>query len=160
MKMKQYFFLMRLHKPIGIFLLLWPTLWALWLAGHHHPDIFLVMIFVSGVIVMRSAGCVINDIADRDFDKHVARTRARPLTSGKITVKEALILFLILMLIAFVLVLFLNRLTILLAFVGAIIASLYPFLKRVTYFPQLGIGVAFAWGVPMAFAAQNDVINL
>jgi 4-hydroxybenzoate polyprenyltransferase len=160
MKIKHYIFLMRLHKPIGIFLLLWPTLWALWLAGKGHPDIFLVVIFVLGVIVMRSAGCVINDFADRDFDKHVARTKTRPLTSGKISVKEALILFFILMSIAFILVLFLNRFTIMLAFVGAFLASLYPFLKRFTYFPQLGIGVAFAWGVPMAFAAQNNVITL
>lgn len=157
---KNYAVLMRLHKPIGIFLLLWPTLWALWLAGHGHPPISLVIIFVLGVIVMRSAGCVINDLADRHVDKHVARTRERPLASGKITVRAALMLFFILMLIAFGLVLFLNQLTILLSIAGAIFASLYPLLKRITHLPQIGLGIAFAWGVPMAFAAQNNVISV
>ncbi len=159
MKLKEYAQLMRLHKPIGIFLLLWPTLWALWLAGRGHPDMKLVVIFILGVVIMRGAGCVINDFADRDYDKHVARTRLRPLTAGKISVREALFLFLILMLTAFVLVLFLNRLTIGLSLAGAMIAVFYPFLKRFTHFPQLGIGIAFAWGVPMAFAAQNNVIT-
>lgn len=157
---KNYAVLMRLHKPIGIFLLLWPTLWALWLAGHGHPSISLVIIFVLGVVVMRSAGCVINDLADRHVDKHVARTRERPLASGKITVRAALMLFFILMLIAFGLVLFLNQLTILLSIAGAIFASLYPLLKRITHLPQIGLGIAFAWGVPMAFAAQNNVISV
>ncbi|HSW93157.1 MAG TPA: 4-hydroxybenzoate octaprenyltransferase [Gammaproteobacteria bacterium] len=157
--MKHYFLLMRLHKPIGIFLLLWPTLWALWLAGSGDPTLSIVMIFVAGVILMRSAGCVINDFADRDFDKHVSRTRERPLTLGKITTRNALILFFILMAMAFGLVLFLNKLTILLAFLAAAIAMIYPFLKRFTHFPQAGIGIAFAFGVPMAFAAQNNVIT-
>ncbi len=157
--MKNYIRLARLHKPIGIFLLLWPTMWALWLAKPGVPDVSLIVIFVLGVIVMRSAGCVINDFADRHFDKHVARTKDRPLTSGKITTRSAGILFFILMLIAFGLVLFLNRFTILLAFAGALFASVYPFLKRVTHLPQVGMGVSFAWGVPMAFAAQNNVIT-
>lgn len=159
MNLKQYVFLMRLNKPIGIFLLLWPTLWALWLAGRGHPDSFIVMIFILGVIVMRSAGCVINDFADRNVDKYVARTRSRPLASGKVSVRETLILFFILMLIALILVLFLNRLTFFLAILGAIFASLYPFLKRVTSLPQLGLGIAFAWGVPLAFAAENNVVT-
>ncbi len=160
MKIKHYALLMRLHKPIGIFLLLWPTLWAVWLAGHGEPAISIIIIFILGVIVMRSAGCVINDFADRHFDQHVARTRERPLTSGKITEREALILFLVLMTIAFVLVLFLNQETILLACVAAILASVYPFLKRITHLPQLGLGLAFAWSVPMAFAAQNVSMSL
>lgn len=159
MNIKQYVFLMRLHKPIGIFLLLWPTLWALWLAGLGHPNPFIVMIFILGVIVMRSAGCVINDVADRQVDQFVTRTRLRPLAAGKVSLHEALILFLVLMLIALALVLFLNSFTILLAFVGAFLASIYPLLKRVTHLPQLGLGIAFAWGVPMAFAAENNVIT-
>ncbi len=158
--MNKYLRLMRFHKPIGIFLLLWPTLWAVWLAGHGHPDISMVFVFVVGVIVMRSAGCVINDFADVHFDKYVARTCDRPLATGEITKKQALVLFSILMLIAFSLVLFLNRLTILLACAAAVIAVIYPFLKRYTHLPQLGIGVAFAFGVPMAFAAQNNVVTL
>lgn len=160
MKLKQYALLMRLHKPIGIFLLLWPTLWALWLASSGHPSVYIVGIFVLGVVVMRSAGCVINDLADQNVDKFVARTRERPLASGKVNTKDALILFSILMLIAFILVLFLNRFTILLSLVGAILATVYPLLKRVTHLPQLGLGLAFAWGVPMAFAAQNNEVTL
>lgn len=160
MSFKNAFLLMRLHKPIGIFLLLWPTLWALWLAGSGHPRVFRVIIFVLGVVIMRSAGCVINDIADRDFDKHVTRTRERPLTAGKMTTREAIFIFLVLMMMAFILVLFLNSLTIMLAFIAATIAIIYPFLKRLTHFPQAGIGIAFAFGVPMAFAAENNEITL
>ncbi len=160
MKIKYYAQLMRLHKPIGIFLLLWPTLWALWLAGEGHPELKNVIIFVLGVIVMRSAGCVFNDIADRNFDKYVTRTRARPLAAGKITVRESCVLFVVLMLIALLLVSFLNPLTILYALLGAIISMIYPFLKRFTHFPQLGIGIAFAWGVPMAFAAENNQVTI
>jgi len=159
MQLKQYIYLMRLHKPIGIFLLLWPTLWAVWLAAHGHPSMRVVIIFVLGVIIMRSAGCVVNDLADRHIDKHVARTRERPLTAGKIAVREAILLFFILMLMALGLVLFLNPLSIFLALVGAIFASIYPFLKRLTHLPQVGLGIAFAWGVPMAFAAQNNVVT-
>ncbi len=160
MNLKNYVYLMRLHKPIGIFLLLWPTLWALWLAGAGKPDFGIVSIFIAGVIVMRSAGCVINDFADRHFDKHVKRTRERPLTSGKVTTKEALILFIVLMSAAFLLVLSLNDFTIMLAWIGALLAIVYPFLKRVTHLPQIGLGVTFAWGVPMAFAALNNLLTM
>lgn len=157
-KLKQFYYLMRLHKPIGIFLLLWPTLWALWIAGKGKPNLIIVTIFILGVIVMRSAGCIINDFADRHFDKHVERTRERPLTSGKVSVTEALILFCILLVIAFLLVLLLNAFTFVLAFVGAILAIVYPFLKRITHLPQLGLGMAFAWGIPMSFAALQNTI--
>ncbi len=160
MNLKNYAHLMRLHKPIGIFLLLWPTLWALWLASAGKPSIFIVSIFVMGAVLVRSAGCVINDFADRHVDKYVARTRERPLTSGKVTVRESLILFVVLMLTAFMLVLLLNWLTILLAVVAAVLAVIYPFLKRVTHLPQAGLGITFSWGVPMAFAAQNNVLTL
>lgn len=144
---------MRVDRPIGTLLLLWPTLWALWIAGGGHPDPDIVLIFVAGVFVMRAAGCVINDYADRDFDAHVERTRGRPLASGEITAKQALILFFALLFVALLLVLQLNRLTIGLAFFGAAIAALYPFTKRFTQLPQFVLGVAFAWGIPMAFSA-------
>jgi 4-hydroxybenzoate polyprenyltransferase len=157
-KFKNYFKLMRFHKPIGIFLLLWPTLWALWLAGNGEPNMFIVFIFVLGVIIMRAAGCIINDIADKKFDLHVKRTQDRPLTSGKITILEAWALFVFLMMLALMLVLLLNPLTIALAFIGALLAMIYPLLKRITHLPQLGLGIAFAWSVPMAFAAQLDEI--
>ena len=146
------------NKPIGIFLLLWPTLWALWLASAGQPQMFIVGIFIVGVILMRSAGCIINDIADRNFDGHVERTRNRPLAAGKISVKTALVLFFILIICAFVCVLQLNRFTILLSFVGAALAVIYPFMKRFTHLPQVGLGFAFAWGVPMAFAAETSAI--
>jgi 4-hydroxybenzoate polyprenyltransferase len=154
-----YLRLMRFHKPIGILLLLWPTLWALWLASAGHPDKSILAIFVAGVIIMRAAGCIINDIADRHVDGYVARTAARPIASGEISVRNALILFVILMTCAFVLVLQCNRLTIELAFVGAALASVYPFLKRITHLPQLGLGLAFSWCVPMAFAAQMNSVS-
>ena len=159
-KLKNYFYLMRLNKPIGIFLLLWPTLWALWLAGEGKPSVRIVLIFIVGVIVMRSAGCVINDLADRNFDGSVERTRARPLASHKVSVKEALVLFIILILIAFLLALSLSGLTVLLAAVGVLLAIGYPFLKRVTHLPQIGLGVTFSWGVPMAFVAQLNQIPM
>ncbi|MEO8963108.1 MAG: 4-hydroxybenzoate octaprenyltransferase [Gammaproteobacteria bacterium] len=159
MQLIHYARLMRLHKPIGIFLLLWPTLWALWLASAGKPNLLIVSIFVVGVIVMRSAGCIINDFADREIDKHVERTRDRPLTSGLVTTTEALILFFILITLAFILILFLNHFTILLAFAGLFFAVTYPFLKRVTHLPQIGLGLAYAWGVPMAFAAENNSIT-
>jgi len=159
-RLKNYFYLMRLNKPIGIFLLLWPTLWALWLAGEGKPSVSIVSIFIVGVIVMRSAGCVINDLADRNFDGSVERTRARPLASKKVSVKEALVLFAILILIAFLLALSLGRLTVLLAVVGVLLAIGYPFLKRITHLPQIGLGVTFAWGVPMAFVAQLNQVPM
>ena len=157
-KLIAYAQLMRLHRPIGILLLLWPTLWALWIAGEGRPALKNLIIFVLGTVIMRSAGCVINDIADRDFDGHVARTKMRPLVSGVVSVQEALILFFILILLAFILVLFLNKLAIVLAFVGLAVAIIYPFTKRITHLPQLVLGVAFAWGVPMAFAAEQNTV--
>jgi len=153
-----YLALIRFNKPIGTLLLLWPTLSGLWLAARGRPDFHLVFIFAAGVFIMRSAGCVINDIADRNFDGNVERTRTRPLASQKIPVKEALQLFGLLMLAALILVLFCNSLTIKLAFVGAVLATIYPFLKRVTHLPQLGLGAAFAWSIPMAFAAQTGEV--
>lgn len=154
-QLKEYGLLMRLDRPIGIWLLLWPTLWALWVAGdgHPHPDVFIV--FVAGVVLMRSAGCVMNDFADRKFDPHVQRTRNRPLPRGTVAPAEALLLAAGLGAIAFGLVLTMNRLTVLLAMAGALLAVGYPFLKRFTHLPQIWLGVSFGWSVPMAFAAQT-----
>jgi 4-hydroxybenzoate polyprenyltransferase len=152
-QVKNYCYLLRLHKPIGILLLLWPTCWALWLAGAGKPDWNIVITFIVGVVIMRSAGCVINDIADKNIDGKVARTRERPLATGVISVRAALLVFLGLSLLGFLLVLRLNHLTIYLALVGAVFMVVYPYLKRVTHLPQVGLGLAFAWGVPMAFAA-------
>ena len=157
-RLSPYWRLMRFDKPIGILLLLWPTLWALWLAGKGNPDKSVLLIFVAGVILMRAAGCIINDFADRHIDGYVKRTASRPLASGELATKSALILFVILMTFAFILVLHCNLLTIELAFVGAALATVYPFLKRVTHLPQLGLGAAFGWGVPMAFAAQTNSV--
>lgn len=149
----QYARLMRLDKPVGIWLLLWPTLWGLWIAGEGHPapDVFLV--FVAGVVVMRSAGCVINDYADRDIDPHVARTRDRPLASGQVTASEALGLFIALSLIGVALVLMLNPLVRALAVVAGVLTISYPFMKRFIAAPQLVLGAAFGWSIPMVFAA-------
>lgn len=159
-RLHQYALLMRLDKPIGAFLLLWPTLWALWLAGRGQPTQQVVLIFLLGVVLMRSAGCVINDIADRDFDPHVARTRHRPLAARRVTVREALWLFAGLSFIAFLLVLFLNRLTLLLAVVGILLAASYPFMKRFHHLPQVHLGAAFGWSIPMAYAALTDTVPL
>ncbi|MRX28008.1 4-hydroxybenzoate octaprenyltransferase [Kangiella sp. HZ709] len=157
-KFYSYFQLMRLDKPIGIYLLLWPTLWALWIAAEGIPESWTLLVFCLGVLIMRSAGCIINDYADRDFDAHVTRTKQRPLAQNKISTKGALLLFSILIGIAFALVLTLNSLTIKLSFIAAMLASFYPFMKRYTYFPQMILGAAFAWSIPMAFAAvQNQV---
>lgn len=154
-RIKDYAQLMRLHRPIGTLLLLWPTLWALWIAAHGWPGWHLFTVFVLGVLLMRSAGCVINDYADRDFDPHVARTRDRPIAAGRVSPREALVLFVGVCLIAFTLVLTLNRLTIILSFIGAFLAATYPFIKRYTHLPQFYLGMAFGWGIPMAFAAQT-----
>lgn len=154
-----YLQLMRLHKPIGILLLLWPTLWGLWLAAEGIPDLLVAFVFVAGVILMRSAGCVINDYADREIDLHVKRTRDRPLTSGRVSTREALLLFAGLALVAFALVLLLNPLTIMLSFVGAFLAASYPFMKRFTHLPQAYLGIAFGWAVPMTFAAQTGELD-
>jgi 4-hydroxybenzoate polyprenyltransferase len=154
----QYALLMRMDKPIGTLLLLWPTLWALWIAGEGQPDSGIVMVFAAGVFVMRSAGCVINDFADRDLDPHVQRTMNRPLAAKKVSPREALGLFTLLSLAALGLVSLMNELTILLSFVGAALAAVYPFMKRYTYLPQVHLGVAFGWAVPMAFAAQTESV--
>ena len=150
--------LMRFDRPIGILLLLWPTLWALWIAGDGSPSAKNILIFCTGVVLMRAAGCIMNDVADRDFDPHVERTRCRPLASGELTVRQALVAFFTLMLLAFGLVLMTNVLTIKLAFAGALLASTYPFFKRWTHFPQVILGLAFGWGIPMAFAAETGQI--
>jgi 4-hydroxybenzoate polyprenyltransferase len=155
----RYARLMRLHRPIGIWLLLWPTLWGLWIAAAGRPDPKVFLVLVLGTIVVRSAGCVINDFADRKIDPLVARTADRPLATGEVRTDEALVLFAALMLIALGLVLNLNRLTLLLAVVAAGIAVLYPFTKRFLSAPQFVLGVAFSWGVPMAFAAQLGEIS-
>lgn len=153
-KLALYARLMRIDKPIGTLLLLWPTLWGLWIASNGHPHPAVLLVFVLGTVLMRSAGCVVNDYADRDFDPHVERTRERPLASGKVTKKEALILAAALALTAFVLVLPLNRLTILLSFAALFLAASYPFTKRFFAIPQAYLGIAFGFGIPMAFAAE------
>lgn len=149
---------MRLHRPIGIWLLLWPTLWALWIASDGRPDQLVFLVLLAGTLVTRSAGCVINDYADRDFDGHVKRTADRPIATGEVKPREALLLFAGLMLAALGLVLALNRLALLFACVGALITVLYPFTKRFLSAPQSILGIAFAWGVPMAFAAQTESV--
>ena len=153
-----YLLLMRLHRPIGILLLLWPTLWALWIASAGQPDLGVLVVFVLGVVIMRSAGCVINDYADRDVDRHVERTRTRPLAAGQVSPHEALVLFVLLSLTAFALVLSMNRLTIGLSVIGAALAASYPFMKRYTHLPQVYLGATFGWSIPMAFAAQTGAI--
>ena len=157
---KPYADLMRLNKPIGIMLLLWPTLWALWLASGGYPRLMLLFVFVLGVVLMRSAGCVINDLADRNLDAYVKRTCDRPLVSKRVSVGAAMILAGGLLLLAFGLVCLCNAATIRLALVGAVLACGYPFLKRVTHLPQVGLGLAFSWGVPMAFAAVSGEVSL
>ena len=155
-KLDLYERLMRLDKPIGILLLLWPTLWALWLSAEGRPDWVVVWVFVLGTVLMRSAGCVINDYADRDFDKHVERTKERPLTAGKVTTREALALFAGLSLTAFVLVLLLGKpLVIALSVPALFLAASYPFTKRFLAIPQAYLGIAFGFGIPMAYAAQQ-----
>ena len=152
--------LMRFDKPIGILLLLWPTLWAVWIAGHFSPSLFYILIFTAGVVVMRAAGCIINDICDRKFDQSVERTKKRVLVTGMVTLKEAWLAFFVLCLIALVLVLLLNKLSILLAVCALAMTMIYPLLKRITHWPQLLLGIAFAWGVPMAFAAQQNTVPM
>ncbi|HSN40515.1 MAG TPA: 4-hydroxybenzoate octaprenyltransferase [Burkholderiales bacterium] len=147
--------LMRLDKPIGALLLLWPALWALWLAARGFPASGILLIFIVGTILMRSAGCVVNDFADRNFDPHVERTRDRPLAAKLVKPWEALMLAAVLALAAFALVLHLNRLTVMLSFVAVALAVIYPFLKRVFSFPQAWLGIAFGFGIPMAYAAQR-----
>ena len=150
--------LMRLDRPVGTLLLLWPTLWAVWIAGNGSPSVRTVIVFTLGVIVMRAAGCVINDFADRNIDGHVKRTEARPLATGALSGKQALMLFCGLAAVAFVLVLFLNTFTILLSLGALALAVLYPFMKRYTHLPQVVLGAAFSWAIPMAFAAETNSV--
>ncbi|MGD8547790.1 MAG: 4-hydroxybenzoate octaprenyltransferase [Thiohalophilus sp.] len=157
-RLQQYLLLTRLNRRIGIYLLLWPTLWALWVAAEGAPRPEVLVVFVLGVILMRSAGCVINDFADRRFDPHVERTRERPIASGRVSPREALMVFAILCMLAFALVLTMNRLTIYLSFIGAALAAIYPFMKRYTHLPQVVLGMAFGWAIPMAFAAQTGEV--
>lgn len=155
-----YWQLARLDRPIGSMLLLWPTYWALWLASSGAPDLDLLLIFTLGVLVMRSAGCVINDYADRQVDGHVARTRQRPLPDGRLSPRQALGFFVFLLVLALLLVLTLNRFTMMLSLVGLLLAVLYPFMKRVTHLPQLVLGLAFSWAIPMAWGAVWESLPL
>jgi 4-hydroxybenzoate polyprenyltransferase len=159
-RLREYALLIRVDRPIGVFLLLWPTLWALWLAADGQPDKTVVVVFVLGVFLMRSAGCVINDIADRNTDPFVDRTKERPLAARRVSVPEAWCLFLVLCLAAFGLVLMMNPLTIMLAFVAVLLAASYPFMKRFHNLPQVHLGVAFGWSVPMSYAALTNTVPL
>lgn len=158
--LKNYLLLMRLDKPIGIWLLMWPMLWSLWIASEGQVSIKILSIFLSGVIIMRSAGCVLNDFADRKIDPHVKRTQNRPIASGKVSEKEAIILFITLMSLACTLIFFLNLTTKFFAIGGALVTVFYPFVKRVLSAPQLVLGIAFGWGVPMAFSAEIGHVPL
>jgi 4-hydroxybenzoate polyprenyltransferase len=156
-----YWRLVRADRPIGIYLLLWPTLWGLWFAAEGIPPAWILVVFVLGTVLMRSAGCAINDFADRNFDAHVERTAQRPLATGEVSAREALVVFASLSLVAFGLVLTLDRQTVALSFVAVLLAALYPFTKRYTHMPQLVLGVAFAWAIPMAFSAvRGDLPGL
>jgi 4-hydroxybenzoate polyprenyltransferase len=159
LRLEQYALLVRLNKPIGIYLLLWPTLISLWIAAQGWPDTLVLVVFILGVILMRSAGCAINDYADRDIDGSVARTKHRPLVSGKVSEKEALMVFAILSICAFSLVLLMNKLTIIMSLVGVVLAASYPFMKRYHFLPQVHLGAAFGWTVPMAFTAQANELT-
>jgi 4-hydroxybenzoate polyprenyltransferase len=152
-KLHLYARLVRLDRPIGIYLLLWPTLWALWIAAEGVPNFTVLFVFIAGVVLMRSAGCAINDYADREVDPHVQRTKTRPLAAGQITSKEAIGVFLALSLTAFLLALQLNTLTITLSVVAVVLAASYPFMKRFHHLPQVHLGAAFSWAIPMAFTA-------
>ncbi|MGE5027796.1 MAG: 4-hydroxybenzoate octaprenyltransferase [Betaproteobacteria bacterium] len=157
-RLTQYERLMRLDKPIGILLLLWPTLWALWISSNGHPNWIIVWIFILGTVLMRSAGCVINDFADRDFDPHVERTRSRPLAAGLVSKKEALALFAVLTLLSFLLILRLNTLTLKLSVAALFLAASYPFTKRFFAIPQAYLGIAFGFGMPIGFAAETGAV--
>lgn len=157
-KALDYLVLTRMDRPIGALLLLWPTWWALWLAAGDFPPWKLLLIFTLGVFAMRAAGCAINDYADRKLDPQVSRTAGRPIASGRVSPREALVVFAALLAFAFVLVLFTNPLTLKLSFVGAVLAAAYPFTKRFTHLPQVVLGAAFGWSIPMAFAAVMDTV--
>jgi 4-hydroxybenzoate polyprenyltransferase len=155
-RLGHYWRLVRADRPIGIYLLLWPALWALWVAAEGIPPWWILLVFVLGTALMRSAGCAINDYADRDFDGHVSRTAQRPLATGQVSPREALAVFVVLSLLAFALVLTLNTKTIAYSFVAVVLAASYPFMKRYTHMPQLVLGMAFGWAVPMAFTALQN----
>ena len=155
-----YLRLTRMDRPIGCLRLVWPTLWGVWIAGEGSPRPMVVAIFIVGVIVMRAAGCIVNDYMDRDLDRHIARTRNRPFATGEVSGREGAILFAVLIMIALGLVLTLNRLTFLLAIVGVVLTLTYPLFKRFTHLPQLYLGIVFSWGIPMAFAAQQDALPM
>ena len=159
-RLQGYWLLIRADRPIGIYLLLWPTLWALWFASQGQPDWQIVLIFITGTVLMRSAGCAINDYADRHYDGHVARTKLRPLVTGQITPREALGVFIVLSLLAAGLLLFLNTTTQLHAVIAMALAAIYPFSKRYIPLPQLVLGLAFAWAIPMAFSAEQGSTSL
>ena len=159
-RLRRYALLVRLHRPIGILLLLWPTMWALWLAGEGQPPWGIVLVFMTGVALMRSAGCAINDYADRDFDGSVERTKTRPIAMGLVSPKEAVGVFVVLSLIAATLLVFLNWPTRFLSLVALVLAAVYPFMKRYTHLPQVMLGAAFGWAIPMAFMALNETIPL
>jgi 4-hydroxybenzoate polyprenyltransferase len=158
-KLHAYWRLMRADKPIGIYLLLWPCIWALWIASTGMPDLHILVVFVLGVVVMRSAGCVINDYADRNIDGLVERSSTRPLVTGDITEKEALGVFFLLLFFALILVLTLTWQTVLMSVGGLILATIYPFMKRYTHLPQVILGAAFSWSIPMAFVATGQALN-
>ncbi len=157
-RVQQYWLLARFDKPIGILILLWPALWALWVASDGKPDLLVLTVICLGVVLTRAGGCVINDYADRDIDLHVERTQQRPIAAGRVTESEALKLFMILIGIAFALVLLLNLMTILLSLIGVFLIASYPFMKRYTHLPQAYLGIAFGWAVPMSFSAQINHI--
>ncbi len=157
-RLRRYALLVRLHRPIGILLLLWPTMWALWLAGAGQPPWGIVLVFMTGVALMRSAGCAINDFADRNFDGCVERTKTRPIAMGLVSPKEAIGVFVVLSLLAATLLVFLNWPTRLMSLVALVLAAIYPFMKRVTHLPQVMLGAAFGWAIPMAFMALDQTI--
>lgn len=157
-RITNYLVLMRLFRPIGIYLLLWPTLWALWFASHGFPNQRILLIFIIGVVLMRSTGCVINDYADRKIDSLVARTKNRPIASGRVSPVEAIALFTVLLILAFLLVLQTNRLTVYMAVVAVFLAASYPFMKRIHSLPQVHLGIAFGWAIPMAYTAQTGAL--
>ena len=157
-RLQPYWQLTRMNRPIGILLLLWPTLTALWIAAGGLPDIKILLIFIAGVVLMRAAGCAINDYADRHIDGQIWRTENRPLATGALTARQAVLTFVILALVAFILVLQLNSFTIALSLIAVLLAAIYPFMKRFTYLPQLVLGMAFGWAIPMAFAAQTNTL--
>ena len=157
-RITNYLILMRLFRPIGIYLLLWPTLWALWFAADGFPDQQILLIFIIGVVLMRSAGCVINDYADRKIDPLVSRTKNRPIASGRVSTLEAIAVFTVLLILALLLVLQTNRLTLYMAVVAVFLATSYPFMKRIHSLPQVHLGMAFGWAIPMAYTAQTDAL--